>query len=75
MELVPQVYKWINIFGYQVKEVGQPFKKWRMSHMFGGSEGGAHVRQVNSLSSGKELCGFSACENEGGFCGRPNNEL
>lgn len=43
--------------------------------MFGGSEGGAHVRQVNSPSSGKELCGFSACANEGGFCGRPNNEL
>lgn len=75
MELVPQVCKWINIFGYQVKEVGQPFKKWGMSGMVGGTEGGACEGRVNSPSSGKELCVFSACENEGGFCGHLNNEL
>lgn len=75
MELVPQLCKWINIFEYQGKEVGQPFKKWEISSLFGGTEGGTCKRQTNKPSSGKEPWGFSVCENEGGFCGLPNNEL
>lgn len=75
MELVPQLCKWISIFGYQGKEFGQPFKKWGISHIFGGAEGGVCQRQSNKPSSGKEPCGFSACDNEGGFYGHPNNEL
>lgn len=46
-----------------------------MSSVFGGTEGGVCERQVTSPSSREALCGFSACENEGGFCGRLNNKL
>lgn len=75
MELVPQLCKWFSIFGYEGKEFGQPFKKWGISDLLGGTKGAVCKRQTNKLSSGKEPCGFSACENEVGFCGHPNNEL
>lgn len=75
MELVPQLCKWISIFGYRGEEFGQPFKKWGISNLFGGTEGEGGVCKRQSNSSGKGPCGFSACENEGGFCDHPNNEL
>lgn len=43
--------------------------------MLGGTEGRVCKRQRNKPSSRKEPHGFSVCENEGGFCDLPNNEL
>lgn len=40
-ELIPPVYKWVRIFGYRVKEeILDSFKKWWVSSMLGGTEGG-----------------------------------